>query len=131
MISFNPYNIYVILNGAPTYGNSLSCTYLGYWVEVVLWIFIFVRFYRTLEYFLKYSIVVRFEIFILVLAILSISCCLCILIDSQSAMKGMFNIMLRMNTSWTGIACNMVWYVLRTAKGVSDSIPDLGSSASS
>ena len=33
-------------------------------------------------------------------------------------MKGIFNIVSRPNTICTGVACNMVWYVLRTEKSV-------------
>ena len=44
MIGFNPYNIYVILYGTPTYVDSSICPYLGNWVEDFVPILIFVRF---------------------------------------------------------------------------------------
>ena len=46
----------------------------------------------------------------------SISWCLCLLISSQSSMEGEFIILLCTNTNWPGVACNLVWYVLRNMK---------------
>ena len=43
-------------------------------------------------------------------------------------MDGVFNIMSLPNTIWIGVACRVVWYVLRNAKDVAASIPDQGSS---
>ena len=54
---------------------------------------------------------------------LCISFCLCRLIASQSATHGVFNIMSHPKTRRTGITCNVVWYLLHTAKAVADSIP--------
>ena len=62
--------------------------------------------------------------------ILFISWCLRLLIAYQSVMKGVFNIMSRPNTSWTDMACNVVFYVLHTDKAVADIIPDQGSFSS-
>ena len=54
----------------------------------------------------------------------SISCCLRLIISSQSAMKGVFKIILHPNTSWPSVACNLVRFVLFTAKSVDARIPD-------
>ena len=43
-------------------------------------------------------------------------------------MNGVFNIMSRTNTSYMGMAFNMVWYILHTFKAVDSSIPEQGSS---
>ena len=61
---------------------------------------------------------------------LSINFCLHHLIASQSSMNGVFNIMRRLQNSWPGVACIVLWYVLRTAKDVAANIPDQGSSFS-
>ena len=53
-----------------------------------------------------------------------------ILIDPKSEMNRLFDIMARPNISWMGVPCNMVMYVLRTAKSVTAKIPDQGSSSS-
>ena len=58
----------------------------------------------------------------------SISCCLRLLIASHYSMRGVFNIMMRPSTSWPGMACNVVGYILRTSKALADIIPDQGSS---
>ena len=39
-------------------------------------------------------------------------------------MKGVFNIKFRLRTSWSGVACNVVCYMLCTEKAVADIIPD-------
>ena len=45
-------------------------------------------------------------------------------------MIGVFNIMLCTNKSLIGVACNVVWHRLRTARAVAAKIPDQGSSLS-
>ena len=37
-------------------------------------------------------------------------------------MKGVFNTMSHLNTGWTVIACNVVWYILHTEKSLAASI---------
>ena len=45
-------------------------------------------------------------------------------------MNGVFSIMSNPKTSWPGVACSVVWYVLRTAKAVAANTPYQGSSLS-
>ena len=45
-------------------------------------------------------------------------------------MKGVFNIILRNNNSWSGVSYNMMLYVLCTTKLPAASIPDEGKSSS-
>ena len=77
-----------------------------------------------------YSIVVQFSISVFILVVLSICNCLRFLIYCQSLMKGVFNIMPRPKTSWTGVDCNVVWYMLWVAKALASKIPDRGFSLS-
>ena len=42
-------------------------------------------------------------------------------------MRRVFNIILCPKTSWSVVACNLVWYVLRTDKSVATGIPYQGS----
>ena len=41
MIGLNPYTIYAILYGAPTYGESSIFPYLGDWIWEFIWILVF------------------------------------------------------------------------------------------
>ena len=51
------------------------------------------------------------------------------LIDSQSAMNGVFSIVSPPKTSWTVVAFSVVWYMLCTSKSAATNIPDQGSSS--
>ena len=128
MIGFNPSNIYALLYGAPTYGDSFIFPYLVNLAGAFVQILVFVHFFILPYFVLAYSLVMRIVICIFVLDILSICNCLSFLIDSQSEMNEVFNIMLCPNTSWLGVACKVVWYIISDTKGVSASIPGQGSS---
>ena len=39
-------------------------------------------------------------------------------------MNGVLSIISCPKTIWTGVVCNVIWYVLRTVKAVADNIPD-------
>ena len=41
LIGLNPYNVYVLLYGAPTYGDISIFPYLGYSIGDYIWILIF------------------------------------------------------------------------------------------
>ena len=58
---------------------------------------------------------------------LSMSFCLCLIISSQLAINRVFNIMSSPNTSWPGVACSIMWYVLLITKDVAASIHYRGS----
>ena len=130
MIGFNPYDIYALLYGTLTFGDSSNCTDPGNWIGNCVWFLIFVRFFIVRWYFLTYSIVIRFLFEFSFRFFLSICNCLCLLIYSHSATKGVFNTMPYPNISWPDVVCTMVWYMLHTAKAVSSKIPDQGSSSS-
>ena len=86
-------------------------------------ILIFVSFNVVHQYFLMYYIIVRFTI-------LFSFWLFYLLLSSQSEMKGLFNIMSHINTSWPGVAYNIVWYVIFTTKAFAASISDQRSSLS-
>ena len=58
-----------------------------------------------------------------------ISSYLRLLIDYQPEILGVFNILSRINTNCTEMICNVIWYILCTAKAVAASIPILGSTS--
>ena len=58
---------------------------------------------------------------------LSIIFFLCSLISYQYAMNGEFNIMSHPKTICPGVACSVVWCIIRNKKPISVNIPDKGS----
>ena len=127
VIGFNPYNFYALLYGAPTYCDISICPYLVYWIRV------YVRF-LVLILFLKRTNTLSCILYVCGLIFLfsswlflSIYLWLRRLIAYHSAMNGVFNVVSHQKTSWPSMACSIVWYVLRTAKSVSDNITEQGS----
>ena len=59
---------------------------------------------------------------------LFIGCCFLLITASQYTMIGVFKIMSCTNTSWIGVACNVVWHRLHNARAVAAKIPDQKSS---
>ena len=41
-------------------------------------------------------------------------------------MNGVFNIISLQRTSWYGVPCSAVWYMIRNAKAVADNVSDRG-----
>ena len=130
-IYFNPSNIYALLYGALAYGTSFFRKNLGNRVGVIVELFILIRFYfcEIIISRVHYNCAVCGFLFLIWL-FLSTSSYLLLLLVSKSEMKGVFNIMSRPRTSWTGAACNVVWYVLCTAKSLAARILNQGTSLS-
>ena len=82
------------------------------------------------KYFIPYYICVQFKILTFKLDLIIYIFCLRIIIDPQSAMKGVFNIMSGPMTNWLGMAGIVLQYMIFTAKAVAANIPDQGSSLS-
>ena len=126
VIGFISYNIYARFHGSPAYFHISVCPYLGYWIRAFVWILTFVDFFLHANTFSSTLSLCGFQIFSF--CYFSISCCLRLLIASQFSIKGVVNIMMHTNTSWSVMACNVVVYILRTSKALADRIPDQGSS---
>ena len=90
--------------------------------------YLFTSFF-THQYVIPYSKYVRFVIFPSCL-LLSIISCLHSIIASHSNMNDLFNIISCQKTTWLGVACRVLWYVLHTEKDVAANKPDQGSSLS-
>ena len=129
-IGFNKSNVYMILYGSPLYCDISICPYLGYFIRAYVRPLINICFLlraNTLSYIL-YVCNLRFLFSIRLF--LPITFWLCRLIASPCTMNEVFNIMSLPKTSWPGVDCSIVRYVLHTAKYVAANIPDQGSSLS-
>ena len=126
VIGFNPFNVYALLYGAPAYCNFSISPYLGYrirgFVRLLILICIFLRIHNFSPIIYMCGLRFLFSIWLFLSIIIWSS----ILIAYQSAMNGVFKIMSRPKTIWTGVAYSVIWYVLRTSKSVAASIPDQG-----
>ena len=71
-----------------------------------------------------HSIVMRVDILFFVPFISIHYYFLHLIIYPQSSIKVIYNTMSHLNTIWPGVACNVVCYILCTAKSVAASIPD-------
>ena len=129
LVGFNTYNIYVLLYSAPTYSDSAIFPYLGHWVRDFVRLHVFFNVYSALvHYLVLYSYGAQYLHFHFGCFYLFVF--LRFLIDYQSEINGVFNIMSCPNTIWMDVACNLVWYMLHTNKSVTYSISDHGSSLS-
>ena len=130
VIGFNPYNVYVVLYSALTYGDTAICPYLGYWIGAHVQFLIFFEFFYVLILYPVFYIWVVCEFLFSSWLCLYIIVCLRLLIASQLAMNELFSIMLHPKTIWSGLDCKILRYVLCNAKELADSISDQGLSSS-
>ena len=129
MIGFNPSNFCTLLYGSTTYCDISIFPYLGYWKMTYVRLLILIRFLKCTDILSCILYVCGLRIFIFKF-FSSINICLRRLIESQSAMNRLFNIMSYHKTSCTGLVYRILWYMFCTAKSLSANIPDQGSSLS-
>ena len=130
IIEINQSNIYALLCGALTYSYSYIFPDLGNWVGVLVQIFICVCFSFRAHTFLRNLYLCRFLfLFLFMFWFFYIF----VIFTSPNIFpdidERVIIIMSRLNTNWSCVACDMMWYMLRTAKAVAAKISGQGSSS--